>query len=73
MTNAEKIRTMNDEELADFLVEIENCGRMAEYFTGFRCNDCEFHSSGHCSKTECIFPISIEDDIKYWLNHEADL
>ena len=59
ITNADRIRTMNDEELAVFLEQFEIC------------NYCEYSHNGRCSfENPCVHEFAIAITYK-WLQSEA--
>lgn len=60
MTNAEKIRTMSDEELAEFLYRIA---------TSAECNICQMKRGWVCSKTENE---TCNDGVVKWLQSEVE-
>lgn len=59
MTNSEKIRSMNDKELAAWLEKISN--RETEEFEGLGCYDCVYYGTHHypsdCGHCEWKFGI----------------
>ena len=59
ITNADRIRSMNDEELAVFLEQFEIC------------NYCEYSHNGRCSfENPCVHEFAISISYK-WLQSEA--
>ena len=71
MTNADKIRAMSDEELADLLADDELIYRVSKEYCG---NICKNRSSEGCKlvleKEPC--PYSEKDDIITWLQSESE-
>lgn len=61
MTNADKIRSMTDEELADFLQRIQDSER--EDWTPIGCYHCSYYKTHHqpkdCFKEECEFRLGV--------------
>lgn len=71
MTNAEKIRAMNDEELAICLTKI--AGNGLEWFNSRACKLCQEKHGGECPTGEsdtCIVPYGTE--IMDWLKEPAE-
>ena len=71
MTNADKIRTMTNEELADCLTRI--AGNGLEWFVSQSCNLCQAEHGGKCptgDENTCIVPFGSE--IMDWLEAPAD-
>lgn len=69
MTNAEKIKAMSNEELADFLKRIQDSER--EDWTPIGCYNCAYYKTHHqpqdCFKEKCEFRYGVLG----WLNSEA--
>lgn len=69
MTNADKIRTMDNKELADFLDRIQNSER--EDWTPIGCYHCCYYGTHHqpkdCFKEKCEFVHGILG----WLENES--
>ena len=71
MTNADKIRTMTDEELAAWLKEALAGG--LEWFTAWRCYRCLDEHGGACPQpddADCMIPYGAE--LMDWLKAPAD-
>lgn len=56
-TNADKIRRMSDDELAEFMDFVISCCS-----SGWRCNECPLKNAGGCNK----------EDVSIWLKQEAE-
>ena len=70
MTNAEKIRAMNDEELAQWLDKTLSAGR--EWFDARTCDRCQAENAGRCPHPEDEGCTHIDREIKDWLEAQAD-
>lgn len=71
MTNAEKIRTMTDEELAEGIARIADGGM--EWFSNRACNLCQAEHGGKCPTGESDgCPMISDSDIMSWLKAPAD-
>ncbi len=71
MTNADKIRSMTDEELAACLMKIAGGG--LEGFTSRSCRLCQEKHGGKCPTGEsetCLFPYGSE--VMDWLKAQAE-
>lgn len=70
MTNADKIRSMTDEELETFLSKILNSG--IEWFWAWSCNICKAEHDGTCPSGEYGGCIKMDGEIQDWLKAEAE-
>ena len=68
MTNAEKIRAMNDEQLAEWLEERLGTGR--EWFDAWSCNRCQAENAGQCPHPEDGSCPRIGGEVLDWLKAE---
>lgn len=70
MTNAEKIRSMSDEELETCLTKIIGGG--FEWFYSRSCNLCQARHGGKCPTGESDICLLKDDEILDWLKAEAE-
>ena len=70
MTNADKIRSMNDEELEAWLKKTLNGG--IEWFWAWSCNLCKSEHGGKCSSDEHGGCIKMDGEIQDWLKAKAE-
>ena len=68
MTNAEKIRAMNDEQLAEWIADI--LGKGFEWFDARSCNLCQAENAGRCPHPEDYGCKRIGEEILDWLKSE---
>ena len=70
MTNADKIRSMNDEELGVFLAETIEDG--IEWFWDWTCSRCKTEHGGVCPTPDDDTCIQSGKEILGWLKAEAE-
>ena len=70
MTNADKIRSMSDEELEAWLEKTLNGGH--EWFWARSCNLCQGEHGGKCPIPEDDTCIKMGGEILEWLKAEAE-
>ena len=70
MTNAEKIRSMSDEELETCLAKLLSRG--IEWFFSRSCNLCQAKHGGECPTGESDTCLVEDGDILDWLKEEAE-
>lgn len=70
MTNAERIRSMNDDELAALIGDI--VGRGIEWFDARSCDRCKAENAGQCPHPEDGGCDKLDSVIEDWLAAEAE-
>lgn len=70
MTNAERIRTMTDEELALWINEV--IGKGIEWFDARSCERCQKENAGRCPHPEDGGCDKLDSEIMDWLTAEAE-
>ena len=70
MTNADMIRSMNDEELDAFLTEVVDKG--VEWFWRWMCKRCETEHGGKCPGSGGEDCINEDTEILNWLKAEVE-
>lgn len=70
MTNAEKIRTLSDDELAKWIDTILNGGH--EWFDAQACERCKVQHGGQCPDPEAETCESVGGEVLDWLKQPAD-
>lgn len=73
MTHGDRIRSMNDEELAEFLGNIRDDGGDIP-IPGFCCiaGGCKLHSECEEAQSCVLSHEERNDDIKWWLSQEVE-
>ena len=70
MTNADKIRAMNDEELAAWLKKALSGGR--EWFSAWMCDRCLAAHGGRCPLPDDDACDKVGDEVLLWLHEPAE-
>lgn len=68
MTNAERIRAMSDEQLAEWIADI--LGKGFEGFDAWTCNRCQAENAGRCPHPEDGACPRTGEEIRDWLKAE---
>ena len=68
MTNAERIRAMSDEQLAEWIADA--LGKGFEWFDARTCGMCQAENAGRCPHPEECACQKISNEILDWLKSE---